>query len=281
MSSPEDSHASLSAMPEIGKELRMTVTSGRNIYEQYGKFSPLPWLVKTLLESSVWHNPRCSLKWKVTALSDTETLTLTRRYTHNKKTCFSTTSVKTLKKKVTKSRRLHFQLQVSERRTEETGFGLLPTPTASEGFGTTNKEAKITKNGTVRSVNEDRSTSQMNLLATVKNLFPTPTQSDWNTPCTHGEGSMDLRTFIQNQLIPTPATRDYKGGNSMDHLTRKDKSEGNSHQDQLPNFIKLATGETSQLNPRFVLEMMGFPPDWTELPFLSGETNPLKPEEMQ
>ena len=29
-------------------------------------------------------------------------------------------------------------------------------------------------------------------------------------------------------------------------------------------------GPTSQLNPRFVLEMMGFPPDWTELPFLSG-----------
>jgi hypothetical protein len=30
----------------------------------------------------------------------------------------------------------------------------------------------------------------------------------------------------------------------------------------------------SQLNPLFVLEMMGFPPDWTELPFLNGETNP-------
>ena len=39
-------------------------------------------------------------------------------------------------------------------------------------------------------------------------------------------------------LLPTPAQRDYKGGNSMEHLTRKDKSEGNSHQDQLPNAIK-------------------------------------------
>jgi hypothetical protein len=35
----------------------------------------------------------------------------------------------------------------------------------------------------------------------------------------------------------------------------------------------------SQLNPRFVAEMMGFPPNWTELPFLSGETNQSKPEE--
>jgi hypothetical protein len=65
---------------------------------------------------------------------------------------------------------------------------------------------------------------------------------------------------------------DYKGGNSIDHLTRKDKKDGNSHQDQLPNYIKLTSGSNSQLNPRFVLEMMGFPPDWTELPFLSGET---------
>lgn len=31
------------------------------------------------------------------------------------------------------------------------------------------------------------------------------------------------------------------------------------------------TGTTSQLNPLFVAEMMGFPPDWTVSPFLNGE----------
>jgi hypothetical protein len=97
----------------------------------------------------------------------------------------------------------------------------------------------------------------------------------------HQKAISHLEAFVEYQMLPTPATRDYKGGNSMDHLTRKEKSEGNSHQDQLPNFIKLATGETSQLNPQFVLEMMGFPPDWTELPFLSGEMNPSNPEETQ
>jgi hypothetical protein len=40
-------------------------------------------------------------------------------------------------------------------------------------------------------------------------------------------------------------------------------------------------GKTSQLNPLFVLEMMGFPPNWTTLPFLSGETNQSKPLETQ
>lgn len=38
---------------------------------------------------------------------------------------------------------------------------------------------------------------------------------------------------------------------------------------------------TSQLNPRFVAEMMGYPPDWLELPFLNSESNQLKPTEMQ
>ena len=31
------------------------------------------------------------------------------------------------------------------------------------------------------------------------------------------------------------------------------------------------SSKDSQLNPRFVAEMMGFPPNWTELPFQSGE----------
>jgi len=35
-------------------------------------------------------------------------------------------------------------------------------------------------------------------------------------------------------------------------------------------------GTTSQLNHLFVLEMMGFPPNWTELPFLNGETKASK-----
>jgi hypothetical protein len=39
-------------------------------------------------------------------------------------------------------------------------------------------------------------------------------------------------------------------------------------------------GGTSQLNPQFVMEMMGFPTDWTELPFRNGDKKASKPEEM-
>ena len=73
------------------------------------------------------------------------------------------------------------------------------------------------------------------------------------------------------KMLPTPATRDYKGANSLEHL-KGENGNKMTHENQLPNYIKLQTGSSSQLNPRFVAEMMGFPPNWTELPFQSGET---------
>lgn len=36
-------------------------------------------------------------------------------------------------------------------------------------------------------------------------------------------------------------------------------------------FRDQMTGKTSQLNPRFVAEMMGFPANWMELPFQQGK----------
>jgi hypothetical protein len=45
--------------------------------------------------------------------------------------------------------------------------------------------------------------------------------------------------------------------------------------------FKQEDGKTSQLNPQFVEEMMGFPENWTALPFLNGATNQLKHTETQ
>ena len=166
----------------------------------------------------------------------------------------------TWKMKATKSHRFYFQLVPSTHPIEGIGFGLLATPQAIDGQG---------KGKGLRLKTGNRN------------------------PESPGSWRGDLKDYAHLGMLPTPATRDYKGGNSIDHLTRKDKSEGNSHQDQLPNYIKLKTGSSSQLNPQFVMEMMGFPPDWTLMPFLkesntqenqspsqSGETNPSKPEEM-
>jgi hypothetical protein len=77
-------------------------------------------------------------------------------------------------------------------------------------------------------------------------------------------------------MLPTPTTALTKHSDKEAYWkNRKDKG----RQQDLAMVVHNQVGYNSQLNPQFVLEMMGFPPDWTELPFLNGETNPSKPEE--
>ena len=64
-------------------------------------------------------------------------------------------------------------------------------------------------------------------------------------------GSLGLARYVQ--MLPTPQARDFKGQCAKT-------------QSCLPNHFG-----TSRLNPLFVAEMMGFPADWTVLPFLNGE----------
>ena len=78
----------------------------------------------------------------------------------------------------------------------------------------------------------------------------------------------EVAKWVTSGLLPTPQASEGK------------KIAGKENQDSLTKRARMITGKTSQLNPRFVAEMMGFPPNWTELPFQNGETNPLKPMEM-
>ena len=64
-------------------------------------------------------------------------------------------------------------------------------------------------------------------------------------------------------LLPTPQARDYKGQCAKTQCC-------------LPNYFK-----TSQPNPLFVAEMMGFPPYYTVYPFQNGDGKASKPTEMQ
>ncbi len=88
------------------------------------------------------------------------------------------------------------------------------------------------------------------------------------------DGSVGLARVGKLGMLPTPETRDYKGARTSESLMKANRNETNS----LPDAFA-QTGKTSQLNPRFVAEMMGFPPNWTELPFLNGEQNQSKDTE--
>jgi len=107
-------------------------------------------------------------------------------------------------------------------------------------------------------------------------LLPTPTAHQQNTQYKQGGTSLQAK---MNMLLPTPAMSNYKGASSTEALEKRGRLKLKA--DNLADHFA-QTGKTSQLSPLFVMEMMGFPSDWTLLPFqkASGETSPLKPEEM-
>lgn len=155
----------------------------------------------------------------------------------------------------------------SERRTEETEFGLLPT-VQTQGLKVCNKQGK---------------TEFMPL-----DLLPTPMASDGQVGVAKVEGmkikrssgvtfSPKLRDLAGNGLLPTPTTRDYKGASTIESIQKRGR---NPMTNNLADCFA-RTGKTSQLNPLFVEEMMGFPLMYTTLPFLSrnGDRNQSKDTE--
>ena len=143
----------------------------------------------------------------------------------------------TWKLKGTTCNRLYFRLQASAHPTEEIEYGLLPTVGASDA--TTG--AIIGKNDTfvITSTGMPRKINQNGV-----------------------DGSVGLARLGKLGMLPTPTADD-----------NPEKNTGKRNQDGLQKRAFQTTGKTSQLNPRFVMEIMGFPPDWTELPFQNGETN--------
>jgi hypothetical protein len=207
--------------------------------------------------------------------------------------------------KGTKFSRLLFQLQPKTHRTEEIDVGLLPTVTSETGRKSDFKQGGksiwtgLKENNMLPTPKamEAPSASWENRKPNSKfkpgvtltdlkvwGMLPTPTgmvgdaYAD-NSPNSHLRHTPNLATLASKGMLPTPATRDYKGANSIEHL-RGENGTVMNHIGQLPNYLKFHTGQTSQLNPRFVAEMMGFPPNWTELPFQSGEQNPSRDMEM-
>lgn len=270
--------------------------SGRKCYERYGRFSPIGLLVKTLLESSQWYNPAVKLRWDVKNLCSerlTEKEYCIGRNTSSKQ-CVTTLNVKDIP-----SNRLLFRLVPSERRTEETvssllptvqtqglkvcnengkttfyPVGLLPTPMASDATTGAiigkNDQFATTRNGTPKKINQNGQNGSVGLARMVR-LLPTPNarEADKYSKKYNPNSQMGtaLTAMAVNGMLPTPTASCYNTG------TPADRKDGKTRKSQLNHLIARKTGHASQLNPLFVAEMMGFPPDWTVLPFQSGGRN--------
>lgn len=269
-SSQEVSRANLIAQQVNNLERRITATSGLKCLELFGSFSQTGLWAKTfaalLVGMEGWYSSRCGLTWKL---------------------------------KGTKSHRFYFQLVPLTHHTGGTEYGLLPTPTVSdiEG-GDTN--TVIQKKGRLVRVSKNTGTEFGAKIQHVAKLLPTPQAIDGigpgrnlrmktgkRNPETYGSWRGDLKDYAVLDMLPTPTARDYRSPhaeNSEAFMERLSHSRGVNLVEHLQRKMD---GKTSQLNPQFVLEMMGYPADWTLLPFLmedipdnhgrpmeNGETNP-------
>jgi hypothetical protein len=189
----------------------------------------------------------------------------------------------TWKLKGTKFSRLLFQLVPKTLRIDETDAGLLlKTPCSADAYteNLSKKEQKFGNSGTLAQEVQSGFIYQ-------RGMLPTPTASDieggisnpeqisskngrWvrTSNNTGTEFGAKLRDVVG--LLPTPTAHQHTAG------TNKPRKDGKTREDELNHLVSIWNGKSSQLNPRFVAEMMGFPPNWTELPFLNGEQNQSK-----
>ena len=152
--------------------------------------------------------------------------------------------------------------------------GMLPTPMASEGEKLTGSPSE----------------NQMSLTKLARNgMLPTPSALDWIPPRKpetfilaqerHKQKGVSLQNPLKQMavmgMLPTPNQRDYLGCTKPGtRITSTGKTQ--TYGEVLPDTVKRITSSTSQLNPLFVEEMMGFPENWTLLPFLNGEMSQSK-----
>jgi hypothetical protein len=301
--SQEDSLANHIQVQESDLAKKMRDISGLKCCEQLEKFNHVGLWAKMFVDLLIgmegWYSTKCNLIWKI---------------------------------KATKSHRIYFQLQPSMLPTEEIGFGLLPTPLASEGGkmsgSPTENQMSLTKLARNQMLPTPTAMDSTNATANMKStqvkegsmhsvtlmramsmgMLPTPTLQDARIgPNNIGgskhrmeRGSIALADIALGltKMLPTPNARDWKDsiGNGKDApsigLTRGyslgqkinsmlptpqaqegEKITGKENQDSLTKRARQMSGKTSQLNPLFVEEMMGFPENWTASPFQNGGKN--------
>jgi hypothetical protein len=165
--------------------------------------------------------------------------------------------------------------------------GMLPTPSASDYKGGGTGETEYAKR---------QATSKLKYTAAA-GMLPTPTAQDGKNAMF--PQSQEKRRSLIGKLYPTVTARCFNNGtdkerpegqpsrrSELNHMIAQDLKNGTlptpsaadghkttsaNRQKNLNMLAPVGTG--SQLSPRFVAEMMGFPHDWTELPFRSGDEN--------
>lgn len=168
---------------------------------------------------------------------------------------------KTWKQKTTPAQRRYCQLQVSALCTKGTGSGSWPTPSATDHKGGY-------QGGRIR--NGKWSADRLDQAAQLTSQWLTPTTSDMNgTRKLDGKRSGGLNTQATLVNWPTPQARDYKGssgrslkGQEFDLPTAAILPTQVTGITPNKSTAEMVRSDSSQLNPRFSLWLMGYPIAW-------------------
>ncbi len=283
------------------RERMITAISGLTCSGPYMRSGPIGSLVRTLLASSRWYSPVRRLKWEVNPLYS-ERVSL---YLKDDSNMLLKPFAVILNAKDIPSSRYLYRLVPSVHLTDGIEFGLLPTVTAQDykrrGPGSRQQGLPEIIHGMllptpvateIHHAERVRKWKSMNLssphaqIAGEKNpngltdfldfygILPEPIPDNTELENTDGNNLEEsiLQWLAEGQVMPTPPARDWKGAPSLENLKKRGKI---PQKNSLPDFFA-RTGKSFQLNPLFVAEMMGFPPDWTVSPFLGEDRHPLK-----
>lgn len=163
---------------------------------------------------------------------------------------------------------------------------MLPTPNAMD---IPHKDMEINERGR-RNPKRGKTDHSLGLedMAVAK-LLPTPCSIEatkfTKTINPNSQMGQGLTALAVNGLLPTPTAMEVKHSKRVKGLKEQgakgmySRKNGALRPNGLTDFLDFnnqVDGGTSQLNPLFVEEMMGFPLMWTALPFLSpsGDKNP-------
>ena len=185
----------------------------------------------------------------------------------------STPYLRTWRVKVTPQQRLVFQLRASAPTTNGKGYGLLPTPTTSDGttgsiIGKDDK-FRITKNGTLRKVNKNGIDGSIGLGRLVK-LWRTPDANCGRGPSSKERMQMKLdkkmpislndQVAHPNLMWPTPRAAVGMNMRLTENMAKL------RHKRYLETEVAYQEkGSGGQLNPTWVEWLMGYPKGWTDL----------------
>jgi hypothetical protein len=133
---------------------------------------------------------------------------------------------------------------------------MLPTPIASDCMS----------GGTGQTEYAKKHSSDKLKYAAVAGLLPTPTAVELYKAAKGNHQDSLTRRVKRGEFLPTPTSSCQNAGTAVE------RRDGVSRASELNHLVSQQAGKSSHLNPPFVAEMMGFPVDWTVLPFQSGET---------